>query len=187
MRKNIINILLIVFALGSAKAQVAIEKDFTGNPSVLLEFNDQRQAAKTGSSSTVQVKGENKALILPVVETINSNSEDGTIWFDASEHKIKLRKEGNNIDMTPVGDTNVASPSLSEKNNETGVIIGAKTSTAPGVLVLESQDKAMVLPNVDSVTAVINPEPGAMVYDRNEKAIAVFNGEHWYFWGKYTN
>ena len=41
----------------------------------------------------------------------------------------------------------------------------------------------MVLPVVNGVAAVVNPEAGSLVYDKQEKAIAVFNGVEWFFWG----
>jgi hypothetical protein len=64
-----------------------------------------------------------------------------------------------------------------------GVIIGANTSSADGVLVLESDTKAMVLPWVESTDDVINPSPGMMVYVSSVKMLAVFNGTSWAFWG----
>lgn len=181
---NIIALLGITLAL-SAQTKVSIEKDDTGNPSVLLEFNDRREAAKTAGSSTVNVNGVNKSLILPVVEDINENSVPGTIWLDANDDIIKYKKSASEtVNMTLPSDTDVVAPTGSESTTEKGVIIGAESSTAKGVLVLESTTQAMVLPHVDSVADVINPEPGSMVYAKDEKGIALFNGERWTFWVK---
>ncbi|MDO5656517.1 MAG: hypothetical protein Q4G27_10295 [Flavobacteriaceae bacterium] len=173
--------LLLVVTLS---AQVAIEKDYTGNPSVLLEFNDTRDAAKTATDGVTEaIAGKNKTLILPIVETINAN-EDGTIWFDAADNIIKYKSPAGTVNMTEAG-SDVVSPAFAEIATPQGTIIGEETSTANGVLVLEANDKAMVLPVVDGIASVINPEPGSMVYDKQEKAIAIFNGDVWYFWGNY--
>ncbi len=189
MKLTIVSILTVVLGMSAAHAQVAIEKEYTGNPSVLLEFNDQRLEAKTSGSTTVGVNGDNKTLILPIVSTIDGGSSEGTLWFDAADDKIKYKSASAVVEMTATG-SDESSPitlddNLSEDAMTNGTIMGADSSTAPGVLVLESTDKAMVLPVVAGVAAVVNPEPGSIVYDRVEKAIAVYNGDAWYFWGDY--
>src|SRR5690606_40358244 len=60
-----------------------------------------------------------------------------------------------------------------QPNNATGeedskVIIGAESSDADGILVLESEDKAMVLPMVEDTDSILNPAPGMMVYVNKE-------------------
>ena len=69
---------------------------------------------------------------------------------------------------------------------ETGAkaIIGAQTSSADGVLVLESATKAMVLPSVNNTDQIINPSPGMLVYinKTGAKRLAVFNGSKWSYW-----
>ncbi len=170
-------------------SQVAIEKEFTGNPSVILEFNDTRDAAKTSGNplDVTAIGGDNKTLILPIVSTIASGTEQGTIWFDAADDIIKYQSATGAVAMTSPG-TDVMSPltidnTLTDQNG--GTIIGAQSSTAPGVLVLESSDKAMVLPVVNGVLSVTDPEAGSIVYDKVEKAIAVYTGKEWFFWGNY--
>ena len=63
-------------------------------------------------------------------------------------------------------------------------IIGAQTSAADGVLVLESTTKAMVLPQVADVQDILKPAPGMMVYvnKTGAKRLAVFNGSRWSYW-----
>ena len=52
-----------------------------------------------------------------------------------------------------------------------------------GILVLESTDKAMVLPRVnDVVNDIISPYPGLMCYDITSKTIAFFDGKVWNYW-----
>ena len=60
--------------------------------------------------------------------------------------------------------------------------------TAEGVMVLESADKALILPKVvDPQANVLNPYPGMLCYDPVKKLVAVFNGTHWFFWQKDPN
>ena len=63
-------------------------------------------------------------------------------------------------------------------------IIGAQTSVADGVLVLESNTKAMILPTVLDVQLIPSPSPGMMVYvnKAGAKRLAVYNGRKWSFW-----
>lgn len=182
--KIIISIIIATITTAALTAQVSIEKDFTGNPNVILEFNDRRDAAKTANGTTA-INGENKTLILPIVSEINSASSEGTIWFDANDNIIKYKSATGIINMTDAG-SDESTPDFAEIATPNGTIVGAESTTAPGVLVLEATDKAMVLPVVNGVAAVVNPEPGSMVYDNQEKAIAVFNGVEWFFWGDYN-
>jgi hypothetical protein len=58
-----------------------------------------------------------------------------------------------------------------------------KISNAKGVLVLESADKAMILPKITNPhTTVKNPYPGMMCYDLTSKSLAVFDGANWNYW-----
>ncbi len=188
--KLILNICGLLLAMYSANAQVAIEKDYSGNPSVLLEFNDTRLAAKTAGAGTISVSGDNKTLILPVVSNINAGSQEGTLWFDANDDKIKYKSATAVVEITDSGSDESSpkslDPTLNEIAAEQGTILGANSSSAPGILVLESTTKAMVLPVVEGVAQVINPEPGSIVYDRIEKAVALYNGITWTFLGDYT-
>ncbi|MDG4946008.1 hypothetical protein NMK71_06245 [Weeksellaceae bacterium KMM 9713] len=186
--KTIISIIIATTCALTLNAQVSIDKDFTGNSSVILEFNDRREAAKT-ANGTQSIDGDNKTLILPVVSEIHPDSDEGTLWFDATDDKIKYKSANSVVSMTVAG-INVSSPAdelgVSEglESSNAGVIVGAESSNAPGVLVLESKDKAMVLPVVDAVGEIVNPTPGSIVYDKAQKSLAVFNGIVWTFWGE---
>ncbi len=188
---NSLNLIIILFFLFGeiVNAQVAIGKEYTGNPSVILEFNDTRNNAKNSNGeTTVSINGDNKSLILPVVSSLNADTGEGAIWFDAVEDKVKYRTQTGDVDMTSTSSIDISSP-LAE-NNElqdlgSGTIIGAETSQAKGILILESNSQAMVLPVVTGLVNVKNPEPGSLVYDRLEKSIAVFNGSTWTYWGDY--
>ncbi len=64
-----------------------------------------------------------------------------------------------------------------------GVVIGGPASTADGVLVLESANKAMILPRINTPHLnVKNPYPGMMCYDTASKTLAVFDGSVWNYW-----
>ena len=176
--KKIITIILLSF-IGLTSAQVIIG-DATGTASVktsvLLEF------ANTN----------NKGLILPYLRTLPGTPTEGTIVVDAvsgSAARIKYFN-GGWADLS-FQDGNIASallqqPTITQVTEAatSKTIIGSGSSTANGVLVLESATKAMVLPQVSDVQNIINPAPGMMVYVNKEgaKRLAVFNGSKWSFW-----
>lgn len=61
--------------------------------------------------------------------------------------------------------------------------MGAKESAADGVLVLESTNRALVLPHVTNPHLTVkSPYPGMMCYDTVKKAVAVFDGTVWNYW-----
>lgn len=173
MKKHIS--IILVAASSLSFAQVIIGDNIgtaASKTSVLLEF------ANTGD----------KGIILPYVRTVPQNPTEGTIILDASapaEARVKYFNgawedlSGQDADITSA--LNVQ-PTISE-STESKAIIGAQTSEADGVLVLESATKAMVLPVVSSTDNVMNPSPGMMVYiDGAKKRLAVFNGSKWSFW-----
>ncbi|WP_143883610.1 hypothetical protein [Chryseobacterium binzhouense] len=143
--------------------------------SVLLEFADQ-----------------NKGIILPYNRTLPSGSGlvEGTILLDATDPvnaKVKYYN-GTWQDLSSGNGANVSSylsiqPSTIEDTTK-GAIIGAPTSSANGVLILESANKAMVLPMVEDTDNIPDPAPGMMVYinKAGAKRLAIFNGSKWTFW-----
>lgn len=169
-----------------SNAQVAIGKnataiklgDGTPNPSVILSFSTE----------------ENKGVLLPwatsaaAVDAENT-AVNGTFIFDTTAQTVKLKmKDGTWKDLSVQAGTANAKveTGLTEKPNAK-VIIGASSSTAPGILVLESPDssKAMILPTVNSYTDIINPSASLMVYVKNTSGnsrLAVYNGSVWAFW-----
>lgn len=150
--------------------------------SVLLEFGDTKD----------------KGVILPYVETLPT-ADGGTLVFDASatgEYKVKFKNQSTgwtDLSVQSGYSTTVeskvkdpqATPLADATNAKT--IIGAPTSAADGVLVLESSDKAMVLPIVEDYTLIKNPSPGMMAFikhptDSTKHRLIVFNGQNWSFW-----
>ena len=179
MKKRIIPIVFL-FSL-SANAQVGIGKNAEvkdTETSVLLKFGDEG----------------NKGIILPYVTTLPENATPGTILLDASDpSKARVKYYNGNeaspwVDISGI-DGNVVAELSSQPTATEGVsskvIIGAETSSADGVLVLESDTKAMVLPIVTDVQNVPSPSPGMLVYvkgDNGNKRFAVYNGTAWSFW-----
>ena len=179
MKRLIISIFLGAVAL--CNAQVIIG-DAVGTASiktsVLLEF----------------AAGQNKGIILPYVRTLPSGSSltAGTILLDASTATASRVKyyagttkgwvdlSGQNANLTTV----LAQQPAGVTESISKAIIGSDTSSADGVLVLESITKAMVLPTVADTNDVPSPSPGMMVYinKAGAKRLAVFNGSKWSYW-----
>lgn len=176
--KNIFSILTLMISC-TAFSQVVISGatgTATDNTSVLLDF----------------APGQNKGLILPYVRTMPATPTEGTILLDASTATTARVKYYNGTWQDLSGqDANVTS-ALANQPTElqapelatTKSIIGAQTSPAEGVLILESTTKAMVLPTVADVQNIPSPSPGMMVYinKAGAKRLAIFNGAKWSFW-----
>lgn len=179
----IINSLLLVssFSFGQVIIGDAVGTA-TDKTSVLLEFSK-----------------EKKGLVLPYVRTMPTTATglvEGTILLDASSSggsRIKFYNanttagtagwkdlSGENGDVA----TQLTNQPTTAEENNSKAIIGAATSSANGVLVLESNTKAMVLPTVADVNEIPSPAPGMMVFvnKNNAKRLAVFNGKVWSFW-----
>lgn len=128
--------------------------------------------------------GQNKGIVLPMVETLptGSGATNGTFLIDKTDGRVKVRQNGVWLNLT--GTSSLSSYSVNPSpDTAEGVIIGATSSSATGVLVLESTSKALMLPKVVSPHINIkSPYPGLMCYDTTKNAVAVFNGTAWYYW-----
>lgn len=174
------NIIIPVFTLlaSSLSAQVILGDELglaRDKSSVLLEFS----------------KRENRGIILPYITALPALPTEGTIILDATNATNAQVKYFNNTEWITLSQDggNVSTHLAQQPSNITekagaATIIGANSSNADGVLVLESKTKAMVLPTVASTDDVVNPSPGMMVYVSNtsDKLLAVFNGANWSFW-----
>lgn len=165
------NIFTTTFILISACvfSQVAIGKTTLSSTSVSLEFGS-----------------ENRGMVLPwVIDTGSvSGVVNGTMVYDLSDHKTKVKYASGWKDLS-VDTTGATDSSLQDNRDDLAnakVSIGTPTAT-PGILVLEDNNKAMVLPKVASPHLnIINPAAGMMVYDTTAKQLAIFNGKVWSFW-----
>lgn len=174
--KNIFTTLSIVCFSVLGYSQVIIGDAVgtaTDKTSVLLEF------ANTG----------NKGIVLPYVTTLPASPTPGTIVLDASTATSARVKyyNGSWVDLSgqnaDISSALINQPIITE-DAAAKAIIGSPTSTADGVLVLESPNKALVLPIVIDVNNIPSPSPGMMVYINKvgAKRLAVFNGANWSFW-----
>jgi len=176
MKKYIIIVLGISTFLISQKmkAQVAIGKDNITNSSVLLEFGP-----------------GNKGIILPVVDAA-PGAVGGTFIFNTIKKALEVwegKNNGNLGDWTLLSDENQGViHSFSNAGSDTipnpaGVIIGADNTAKPGVLVLESTTKALVLPQVANPhTNIKSAIAGTIVYDTAADMLAVYDGANWSYW-----
>ena len=166
MKKIFITTLLFLYSL-LIYSQVGIGTT-TVHPEVILDFP----------------VGQNKGIVLPMVETLPTGiaATNGTFLIDKTDGRVKVRQNGVWLNLT--GTSSLSSYSVNPSADTfDGVIIGATSSSASGVLVLESTSKALMLPKVESPHLNIkSPYPGLICYDTFKNAIAVFNGENWYYW-----
>lgn len=125
--------------------------------------------------------GDKKGIVLPWTNNI-TNPTNGTLTFDLATNRVMFYGNNQWNSMSFAG----TAPSSVNNNPEIadqGVVMGASTSVAKGVLVLESTSKALILPKVNNVsTDIFNPSPGTICYDLSTNAVAVFNGVSWAYW-----
>lgn len=164
-------------------------------PSAQVIIGDQTGTAPAGQKGSVLLEfaaGQNKGLVLPYLRVLPAAAAEGTIILDASVSSAARVKyyNGSWFDLSgqdgDISSALSAQPTAGQAPEDPGAktIIGARSSAADGILVLESADKAMVLPVVSDVQNISNPSPGMMVYVNREdaKRLAVFNGNKWSFW-----
>lgn len=174
MKKIVYTAALVIMA-NFANAQVAIGKEIVVGNSTILDFNS--------------INNTN-GIILPAVDNVSNalaattTNNNGTFLFDKSDSKVKMYEAGSWIDMTGVGSsTKLVVNTSNDSSTQQGVIMGADTSNAKGVLVLESATKAMILPKIANPHLnVKSPYPGMMCYDTTSRTIAVFDGALWNYW-----
>lgn len=165
--KKIITLSLFFIYNTSVSAQVAIGKE-TIEESAILTFGE----------------GTTNGIILPYVNNFTGNFSNGSILVDVQnleEVIVKVKIEGNWIPLTsPKNQSNLELNTTQDVGN--GIIIGSATSNSEGVLVLESENKALILPKIDDVTLIPSPVLGMICYDLQRKSMAIFDGIKWSFW-----
>lgn len=166
MKKLILTVIVFNFCL-YATAQVAIAKSSVDG-SGILDFP----------------RGTTNGILLPIVETLPTASaaQNGTFLMDKNDLKLKMCENATWVNLSDAGSiSGVTFNTSAEVGN--GVIIGDQTTTASGILVLESTNKALILPHVASPEInVKSPHPGMLVYDSTSKSVAVFDGLKWNYW-----
>lgn len=169
--KNIRNIIIVaaLVIFNFSIAQVAIGKQVVDGSSTVLDFNN--------------VAGNTKGLILPATSGLPTGTlVNGTFIFDVTDNKVKVYENDTWKSLSDAGNSSAIVANTSAELGK-GVIMGAATSTADGVLILESSDKAMILPQIATPHLnVKNPYPGMMCYDTASKTLAIFDGSVWNYW-----
>ncbi len=176
-----------------AAAYINAQVSIGGNQSVngsstILDF-----AGSTGTEISADAETANdKGIILPavaksptyaVVSPTTNHPNNGTFIFDVDTKMVRMFENGAWVNLSDAAGnaTKILSNVSDEKGS--GVIIGAKTTAANGVLVLEAPDKAMILPHIKNPhTTVKSPYPGMMCYDTVSNSLAVFDGARWNYW-----
>lgn len=161
--------ILSILSLGlcfAANAQTAIEKRMPDGSSV-LDF----------------AAGTTKGIILPAVETLPATPANGTFLLDKTDKKVKMYQNSIWVELSGPGNMTNVVPYSGTADNGKQTVMGARSTAVDGVLVLESADKALVLPKISNPHLnVKSPYPGMMCYDTNRKALAVFDGNVWNYW-----
>ncbi|MGU3376559.1 hypothetical protein [Chryseobacterium sp. M5A1_1a] len=168
--KQIIYSTIICLFTQIVSAQVAIAKENVDGNNTILDFN----------STPTNTLG----LILPAVDTLPAltASNNGTFLFDKTDKMVKMYEKNGWVLLSDAGNTNAI---ISNSSPEIGrdVIIGAPSSSAKGILVLESNNKALILPKISNPhISVKSPYPGMLCYDTVSKSLAVFDGINWNYW-----
>jgi len=163
MKNKVVIFLFLMLFASNFYAQVAIGKTNVDGLGI-LDF----------------ASGDKRGIVLPYTNSISSPT-NGTLTFDRNSKKIKSYVNNNWLDMSAEGTL----PNKVNNNSDSasnGAILGSSTSSATGVLVLESNNKALILPKVNSTTEIFNPAPGTICYDLTFNAIAIYNGVEWSYW-----
>ncbi len=172
MKKYII--ILVSLINYNVLAQVAIGKTQVDGNNTLLDF---------------AVDNNTKGLIVPAVINTNivkrgTTNENGIFVFDKLDARVKVFENNTWKNLSEPGvSTDIINYSSRSDKGTGGVIIGAETSTAEGVLILESINMAMILPKVFKPEKNVgNPYPGMICYDTSSHKLAVYNGIDWTYW-----
>lgn len=154
--------------------------------STIIDFNSDIEGKKVTDNTVNNTNG----IILPSLHgsdltTVDSNS-NGSFYFDTDDNIVKMYQNNIWVNLSDIGtgsSTVINANTSNESTAQSGVIIGAVTTNAKGVLVLESSNKAMILPRIANPHLTVKtPHPGMMYYDVVSKTLAVFDGALWHYW-----
>lgn len=164
MKKTSFILFLILINL-NLNAQIAIGKDYVDGDA-LIDF------------------AENEGgLILPIVSDLPLGNYTGTLLVDENTATVKAGTNSAWISLTDTGRIDESSAIKVRDKKSKGAVVGHETATAEGVLVLENDSKALVLPKVyDPVNTLRSPIIGTICYDTKSETIAIFDGKYWSFW-----
>jgi len=177
INKKILYLVTVLGITSGLQAQIAIGKDSIEGDATLLDFNN----IPTNTNGIILPAVENTSFALSATPQANN----GTLLFDKSDQKVKMYENNQWVDLS---DTGKITDTLWDNANSSaekggGIIIGSETTDAKGVLVIESTDKALVLPKISNPHQTVrSPYPGMICYDTASKTLAIFDGENWNYW-----
>ena len=155
------------------------------------------------SSSILEFSVGKKGIILPKVDILDPEIiyASGTFLMDKNDKRVKIFIEGNWLEISDEGSlTEITSENtgyplttavvINDSEEIGGGMVISDTSSetyietvADGILVLESDDKALVLPHVaDPHLNIPKPVAGTMCYDTVSNSLAIFDGVVWNYW-----
>lgn len=124
-------------------------------------------------------------IVLPWVTTVPTGDAltSGMLIYNAIQKKVMYYNGTAWVDLS----INAGEVNLTEQNAIPevggGTVVGALSSPVKGVLVLETTNKAMILPKVASPHLnIVKPMAGTICYDATKKVMCVYNGKEWSFW-----
>jgi len=137
----------------------------------------------------------NQGIILPLTDNnTNITHTPGTLLFNRAQRQVQMYTDSGWLSLTGNALSNtitLPTSALGAEASTARVIIGADTSSAEGVLILEANDKALILPKVDSPQENIpSPYVGTIVYGdvpnpaggQDMTFLFVYNGQNWHIW-----
>lgn len=155
----------------ATKTSVLLEFANTGDKGIILPYVVQKPTAPTEGSIILDVSTTGDAR----VKFYNNNASTADRWTDLS---------GQGATVTSVMTTQPTIAAAPEAAAAKTIIGAASSTVSDGVLVLESNTRALVLPQVADVSNIPSPSPGMLVYvnKTGAKRLAVYNGSKWSFW-----
>lgn len=171
MQKQTYSILFLFLTL-IVKAQIGINTEMPRSAAAILDFK--------------QDPNNTTGMVLPIVDNTATNMVAGTLLLDKSDKRIKYKTRDEWVSLSYVeGNLDKHIPNLSPDTKQSTYIGDAPNLAVQGVLVLESTNKAMILPHVkDPIINVKNPYPGMICYDPTTKALFLYDGRYWNIWRK---
>lgn len=167
--------------------QIAIGKQSINGNSTLLDFADTTLTDSPNDQETSNYKGiilsavENSPTF-PVITPTTNNPNNGTFLFDSSTSIVRMFENGTWVNLSDTGNSSNLVVNTSDEIGG-GVIMGASSTDAKGVLVLESPNKAVIIPHIKNPHSTVKgPYAGMICYDTVSNSIAVFDGANWSYW-----
>ncbi|MGI9527274.1 MAG: hypothetical protein ACR2MS_09210 [Weeksellaceae bacterium] len=177
MKKIIYTLIALVAFSMVVNAQVGVETEEV-SPNAILDF--------PGDGVNTYA---DKGILLPyVTDPATAGTEPGTLVYNSTTGVVEIRDNAGWVQFSKLLkdeiNTGVYDGNYTElESTNKGVVISdlpkVNEANVEGVLVLESESKALALPKVDKVEDLGAAKAGTICYDMSRKALAVFNGEVW--------